>query len=209
MELVPYTPSLYRPDSIGRYRSYGRTTRTPIPGAGYPNRRMMWGEQELNLHGSARRQRYGVGPVPLRGCDDGLMGCDGLGALFPGYARNDGHVKMPSMSMLNAQRQLRQSGLGVDLTGAIDTAAALLRDPNTYLRAHGPALVTSLDTYVVSPMIGAVARKSVPYLLKYVAPPLAILYLLSGLAVYYSHAAASRKSGGSVTANKRRRRRKR
>jgi hypothetical protein len=179
MQLAPYTPSLYRPDSIGRYRSYGYpgVTRTPIPGAGYRRRQLIWGEQELNLRGSAQHQRYGSGPVPLRGCD-GLVGCDGLG------------------------------GLGVDVGGAIDVAAALLRDPNAYLRAHGPALVTSLDTHVVGPLIGATARRSLPYLLKYIAPPIAVLYLLTGLAAYYAHAAYTRKSGGAVTANKRRRRRR-
>lgn len=109
---------------------------------------------------------------------DGLVGCDGIG------------------------------GLGVDIASAIDTAAALLRDPNAYLRTHGPALVTSLDTYVVGPLIGTVARKSLPYALKYVVPPIAILYLLSGLSLYYSHAAYAR-GAGKVTANRRRRRKRR
>lgn len=83
MRLPAYTPLLYMPDSIGRFRSYGypRVTVTPIPGAGYPNRRMVWGDQRLNLSGSARRQRYGVGPVPLLGLGGDVTAAGALSVL--------------------------------------------------------------------------------------------------------------------------------
>lgn len=67
-QMTPYTPSLYQPDSVGRYRQYPRVAETPIPGAGYHVGQLFWGEQELNLDGSARPQPYGsYSMVPLRG----------------------------------------------------------------------------------------------------------------------------------------------
>jgi LPXTG-motif cell wall-anchored protein len=67
-QMTPYTPSLYQPDSYGRYRIYPRVTETPIPGAGYRVGQMYWGEQELNLEGSRQPQPYGsYSMVPLRG----------------------------------------------------------------------------------------------------------------------------------------------
>jgi hypothetical protein len=66
--IAPYTPSLYQPDSFGRYRHYPRNVRTPIPGAGYHVGHLAWAEQELNLDGSAQPQPYGnYAVVPLRG----------------------------------------------------------------------------------------------------------------------------------------------
>jgi|AACY02.16.fsa_nt_gi hypothetical protein len=66
--MTSYTPSLYQPDSYGRYRHYPHTVETPIPGAGYHVGDFFWGEQELNLDGSTRPQPYGTySLVPLRG----------------------------------------------------------------------------------------------------------------------------------------------
>lgn len=63
-----YTPSLYQPDSYGRFRQYPHNVTTPIPGAGYDVGEMVWAEQELNLDGSGRPQPYGnYARVPLRG----------------------------------------------------------------------------------------------------------------------------------------------
>lgn len=67
-QMTPYTPSLYQPDSYGRYRIYPRVTETPIPGAGFRVGELFWGEQQLNLDGSTRPQPYGsYATVPLRG----------------------------------------------------------------------------------------------------------------------------------------------
>jgi hypothetical protein len=64
--MTPFTPSLYRPGSDGRYRAYPRVVETPIPGAGYEVGQLAWAEQELNLGGA--RQNYGnYSSVPLRG----------------------------------------------------------------------------------------------------------------------------------------------
>lgn len=70
----PYTPSLYMLSSpmLGRYRSYPHNVVTPIPGAGFTPATLVWGEQVLNLDGTAGMRRpypygqYGAG-VPLRG----------------------------------------------------------------------------------------------------------------------------------------------
>lgn len=76
-QMRPYTPSLYQPDSFGRYRHYPRNVRTPIPGAGYQVGKMLWAEQELNLNGSSRPQPYGsYAAVPLRGL--GQLGQQGV-----------------------------------------------------------------------------------------------------------------------------------
>jgi hypothetical protein len=67
-QMQPYTPTLYQPDSRGRYRAYPHVTETPIPGAGYHVGNMFWGEQELNLRGSSVPQHHGnYSTVPLRG----------------------------------------------------------------------------------------------------------------------------------------------
>lgn len=69
-DLAPYTPSLYLPGNFGRYRSYPRRVRTPIPGAGY-DATLVWAEQPLNLWGVQRgipATRYGrYAPAPLLG----------------------------------------------------------------------------------------------------------------------------------------------
>lgn len=78
-QMTPYTPSLYQPDSYGRYRKYPHFTDTPIPGAGYRVGQLFWGEQELNLDGSKRPQPYGnYSLVPLRGLGQTLNLAPGL-----------------------------------------------------------------------------------------------------------------------------------
>lgn len=61
-----YTPSLYLPGSIGRFRQYPRVVRTPIPGAGVRGGRLVWGEQVLNLWG-APRVAFSASRLPLLG----------------------------------------------------------------------------------------------------------------------------------------------
>jgi hypothetical protein len=63
----PYTPALYLPGSIGRYRSYPRNARAVIPGTGYHVGKMRWAEQELNLGPGGRPPTGRYPEVPLRG----------------------------------------------------------------------------------------------------------------------------------------------
>lgn len=69
-DLSPYTPALYLPGWLGRYRSYPHNVRTPIPGAGY-KAQLAWAEQEINLDGQQPGiplTRYGhYAPAPLLG----------------------------------------------------------------------------------------------------------------------------------------------
>jgi len=64
--LPSYTPSLYLPGSMGRYRQYPRTVVTRIPGAGYKVGKLVWGEQVLNLDGAAVAP-FNYASVPLLG----------------------------------------------------------------------------------------------------------------------------------------------
>jgi hypothetical protein len=64
----PYTPALYLPAALARYRAYPRQVTAVIPGVGYDVDHLAWGEQELNLHGNVKPQHYGdYETVPLRG----------------------------------------------------------------------------------------------------------------------------------------------
>jgi len=90
-----------------------------------------------------------------------------------------------------------------DVSTVINVAAGLLSNPEATLRARGPALVNAIDRQLLDPLMDRMARKLAPYVLKYVLPPLSVLYVLSGIAAYYSHETAR---GGRVKANRRRRR---
>jgi hypothetical protein len=103
---------------------------------------------------------------------------------FPGH-------KYASQPLLG----LGSTGLGALNVGQVlDAAARLTSDPDAYLRQKGPAIVAAADTYLLTPMSATIGRKSAPYLLKYVAPPLVMLYALSGLAAFFAYKAA-KKSG--------------
>lgn len=101
-------------------------------------------------------------------------------------------------------------GLGIsaeDLTGAIDVAAQIVRDPHAVLKARGPAIVSAIDQQILDPTIASVAEGLAPYIIKYVVPPIAVLYFLVGLSTYYSY--KSYRAHPTVPNRKRRRRRRR
>lgn len=83
------------------------------------------------------------------------------------------------------------NGLGAveagDITEALEVAAQIVKDPNAVLKARGPAIVSALDRHVVEPTLENVAKTLAPYLLKYALPPIAILYLLTGMSTFYSY----------------------
>jgi len=93
-----------------------------------------------------------------------------------------------------------------DVSSAINVVAGLLANPDATLRARGPALVQAVDTHLLDPLMDRMGQKLAPYVLKYVLPPLSILYVLSGLSAFYSHQTATK---GRVKSNRRRRRRRR
>ena len=81
-------------------------------------------------------------------------------------------------------------GLGVtasQVTSTVSTAAGLLSDPDAYLRARGPQLVAALDRHVIGPIMDASIRRSTPYIVKYIVPPIALLYVISGMAAWFAY----------------------
>lgn len=101
-------------------------------------------------------------------------------------------------------------GLGAntaqDIQTALNVTAGLFRDPDATLRLHGPKIVTAADKHVVDPLIGKVGASLVPYVLKYVLPVIAGLYVTTGMAAYYSY---QMYKGKRPRPNRRRRRRRR
>lgn len=224
-QMRPYTPSLYRPGSFGRYRQYPRTVRTPIPGAGYHVGRMAWAEQELNLNGSSRPQPYGsYAMVPLRGLGappvltpeqaDRAMGWTAkkMRAYWDARAKACQQFADEGECLARVARHVPVTigGLGQTTGSAtqnvmtlLDVTAGLIRDPETTLRTRGPAIVAAADKHVVNPIFDKVGQSVAPYMVKYVLPPMAILYVLSGISAYYSF-----KMAKKMNANRRKRRRR-
>jgi len=176
--LAPYSPALYLPGSIGRFRQYPRQVRARIPGTGYRVRQFVWAPQELNLDGGGKFAdgaggRYGR--VPLLGIGGNYRG---VGDLTP-----------------------------ADVASVASVTARLITNPDETMRTQGPALVNALDRHLVSPLVDRAMHDAQPYLLRYFGPPMAVLYLLTGLSTYYSYLVLKAK-GPKLSANRRRRRRR-
>jgi hypothetical protein len=108
------------------------------------------------------------------------------------------------------------SGLGQTsaqtVASSIQTAAnvseitvQLLRNPEAFASTQAPRVVNALDTYIVSPLVDRAAERATPYFVKYVMPPLAVLYVLSGMAAFFSYKVL--EGSRRVSPNRRRRRR--
>lgn len=104
-------------------------------------------------------------------------------------------------------------GVGADVTpqqvmDVADTLSQIFSNPDATLRAKGPAIVAATDKYLLGPMTDAMASHIAPYLWKYFAPALALLYVGVGISAFYSYSALKAVVGKkSVTANRRRMRR--
>jgi hypothetical protein len=79
-----------------------------------------------------------------------------------------------------------------DVSNVVSIVAGLLSDPEGTLRVRGPALVAAADRHVVGPLVQDIGQAMAPYALKYILPPLAILYVLTGISAYYSYHSAKR-----------------
>jgi hypothetical protein len=64
--------------------------------------------------------------------------------------------------------------------------------------------VTALDRNVIQPVIGAGVSAAVPYLLKYMGPPLFVLYAMTGASMWFSYQVLKTQRSG-VSKNSRRR----
>lgn len=89
-----------------------------------------------------------------------------------------------------------------------DITARLLRDPEGTMRTQGPRIVAALDAHIVGPVADAAAARIAPYVVRYVVPSMAVLYLLSGLSTFYSYQVLKAMAGKKgIAANRRRARR--
>jgi len=93
---------------------------------------------------------------------------------------------------------------GQDVARATQIVAGLISNPDATLRTHGPAIVTATDQHVVEPLVDRIGEGLAPYAVKYILPPLAVLYIISGIGAFYSYKAAT----GGIKRNPRRRRRR-
>jgi len=91
-----------------------------------------------------------------------------------------------------------------DISTALTVTAGLFRDPDGTLRTYGPPIVTAADRHIVNPLLDQVGRALVPYVLKYVLPVVAGLYVTTGISAYYSYKVYAKDH---VRPNRRRRRR--
>lgn len=106
------------------------------------------------------------------------------------------------------------SGLGVtttvqDVATALNVTAGLFRDPDATLRRYGPPIVTAADQHIVTPLMQRIGKATAPYLVKYILPPIAILYVLTGISAYYSYRSARKLAANPSRRRRRRKRRKR
>jgi hypothetical protein len=101
------------------------------------------------------------------------------------------------------------AGMGdtaADVSTALTVTAGLFRDPDGTLRTYGPPIVTAADQHIVNPLMDKVGEALTPYILKYVLPVVAGLYITTGISAYYSYKTYEAKR---VKSNRRRRRRRR
>lgn len=81
---------------------------------------------------------------------------------------------------------------GQSIAQATTIIAGLLANPDATLQRYGPSLVTAADRHVIDPLLQEVGKAAAPYAMKYVLPPLSVLYIISGVGAYYSYKAADR-----------------
>lgn len=229
MPLAPYTPALYLPGSEGRYRQYPRAVRAIIPGTGYKVGPMVWGEQELNL--GSGRYRHG-GPVPLLGLGQATTAAQAnrqmgwtkakLKAYWDARARTCQEMGDEGECLAQVARHVpvtiaglgSYSGLGQainpqDIAEVASLTARIIANPEQTLRAQGPRVISALDQHIVSPLVDKMAQAAAPYMVRYLLPPTAVLYVLSGLGALFSYQSMKMLMNRKVTANGRRRRRRR
>lgn len=95
---------------------------------------------------------------------------------------------------------LRARGQALDLGGlhglgatgdqaaaVVNVVAGLLVDPQRELERRGPALVAALDEHVVVPLMDSMMVVAEPYLVRYVAVPLAVIGVASIAAAYFAY----------------------
>jgi len=105
----------------------------------------------------------------------------------------------PSSTAMTTQQAL---AIAANLT---QIGAALVTDPNRFAVQQAPHAVNVLDEAVITPLVDRVAERAAPYFIRYVMPPLAVLYVLSGMAAFFSYKVLEGQRNRKVSANRRRR----
>lgn len=95
---------------------------------------------------------------------------------------------------------------GQDVANAATLIAGLISNPDATLASRGPAIVNAVENRLVGPLMQQTIRD---YVVPYFGPPLVILYVLSGMAMWSSYTVLQEFRGGKVKANPGRRRRRR
>jgi hypothetical protein len=107
----------------------------------------------------------------------------------------------------------RPSGLGqttgADIASGASLIAGLISNPEATLRVQGPRIVRALDSYVVGPVVEAAVARSTPYLVRYFAPPMITMYVMTALSTWFSYEVLTAHRRGALRSNRSRRRRKR
>lgn len=96
---------------------------------------------------------------------------------------------------------------GRDIMSATTIIAGLIASPDATLRRHGPPLVAAADQHVIGPMVDKLGGAMAPYLIKYLTPALAVLYVLGGVSAYFSFKTAKKLQANPSRRRRRRRRR--
>lgn len=119
-------------------------------------------------------------------------------------------VRVPRRSRPKA-RGIFAEALGdtaTDIASGASLIAGLLSNPDATLRTQGPRIVRALDAYVVGPVTEAAVARSTPYLVRYFAPPLVTMYIMTALSTWFSYEVLTAFRRGALKANATKKRRK-
>jgi hypothetical protein len=115
-----------------------------------------------------------------------------------------GQITVPGVSPSTMAVTQQALAIAANLTAI---GAQLVTNPDNFARTQAPRAVNVLDEAVITPLVDRVAQRATPYFVRYVMPPLAVLYVLSGMAAFFSYKVLE-ASPRRVSANRRRRRRR-
>lgn len=134
--------------------------------------------------------------------------CQGMadeGARLNRAIQHGASVTFAASGMGQVPVQTVQQGIAT-AANVSEITVQLLRNPEMFASQQAPRIVNALDTYIVTPLVDRAADRATPYFVRYVMPPLAVLYVLSGLAAFYSYKVLEGQRDRKVSPNRRRRR---
>jgi hypothetical protein len=90
-------------------------------------------------------------------------------------------------------------------TNLTQIGAQVVANPDLFARSQAPRIVNALDEAVITPLVDRMAQRATPYFVRYVLPPIALLYVISGLAAFFSYKVLEGQRNRKVSPNRRRR----